>query len=200
MPGFFVGRGAVRQDTSSEEMSVAAWRGASLRAGLVLTCLLGPLQARAASCGIYGAVYEPRPQPALHDPDQPAFYRLTIRHQTAAAAGARWVFQLYTPNGKTLQTELAMDETCPNGKGLCQLGISGDAGTSSAIVTLHRDFSPANMQENAPYAIILPGFAAANWVFAKSDPAMMAMRFFDKSDAYPDLSQAVTWVRVACGG
>jgi hypothetical protein len=169
-----------------------------------LTLASGPALAADAPCGLYGAVYAPNPQPSLHDPDQPAFYRLAVRHLPDSAPDAAfadaWVFQVFDPTGGHLMTEFSMEEGCPNGAGLCRVGVPGSQdAVSSDVVELTQNFAPAVAAGQAPYAIILPGFAAANWVFTQASPEVRGMRFLTSPPAYPDVSHAVVWVRESCG-
>jgi hypothetical protein len=173
---------------------------------MLAALVLAPGVSRAANapCGLYGAVYAPRPQPGLKDPDQPALYKLTVQHLPDSAPDAAfadaWVFQMYDPTGTHLMTSFQMEETCPNGGALCHVGVPGTAATvSSDVVELTEKFSTAVPAEQAPYAIVLPGFAAANWVFTDASPEVKNMRFSTSTPAYPDLSQAISWVRVSCG-
>jgi hypothetical protein len=164
----------------------------------------GPAWAGGPPCGLYGAVYAPSPQPSLSDPDQPALYRLVVRHLPDSAPDAAfadsWVFQMFDPSGIRLLTEFAMEEACPNGGTLCRVDVPGSpTAVSSDIVELTQKFSSAPSPGQAPYVIILSGFASANWVFSQDSPEVKHMRFLTSPPAYPNLSQAVSWVRQSCG-
>ncbi len=67
------------------------------------------------------------------------------------------------------------------------------------MVRLNRDFTPAS-GDAAPYAIVLPGFAQANWVFSAAQLASPDLTLAPGETDGPDLSGAFVWVLSACGG
>jgi hypothetical protein len=171
---------------------------------MFVTLTSTPIQLRAAdaACALYGAVYEPKPEP--HDHDPLVVYKLTVQHlpdsSPDAAFADAWVFQMFDAKSAHLMTTFSMEEVCPNGAGLCRLGASGHpAAVSSDVVALTEKFSTAVKTGQAPYAIILPGFAGANWTFTQASPDARTMRFSTSPPAYPDLREAIAWVRVSCG-
>jgi hypothetical protein len=173
---------------------------------IFVTLTSTPTQLRAgdAACALYGAVYEPNPKPEPHDRDLRVLYKLKVQHlldsSPDAAFADAWIFQMLDAKSAHLMTTFSMEEVCPNGAGLCRLGASGHpAAVSSDVVALTEKFSTAIKTGQAPYAIILPGFASANWTFTQASPDVRNMRFSTSPPAYPDLSEAISWVRVSCG-
>lgn len=171
---------------------------------LVSLSLAGAARAESGPCGLYGAIYAPNPQPSLLSPSQPYIYRLTVRHLPDTSPNATfadaWVFQMYNSTGAHLLTTFSTEESCPNGGGLCQVSAQGNQATvSSNVVELTRQFATNVPTGQAPYAIVLSGFPAANWVFTKTSAEVKDMKFFTSDPIYPDLSQAISWVRISCG-
>lgn len=155
------------------------------------------------SCARNGAVFAANPPPAA-DPDNPYRYRLTITELPDAAADTAyadsWTFQAFDPRTAKKLSEFHMEYSCPNGGALCRIVVPGspDAVSSDAILLDHR-LRPATAETQAPYLIVLPGFASANWVFTNSSPEVKSMTFDTPDQVYPDLSRDIVWILKSCG-
>jgi hypothetical protein len=170
-------------------------RGIAL--GLGLPVLLAATAPPApTTCPMIGATYASRPAVA----DRSLTYRLKVEALPRTAGGAAlatlWRFQ--TLKGGRQVSELRMHYSCPNGSGLCSITTPNgrEEGRSSDVVPLNRDFSPT-IGDDAPAALVLPGFQTANWTFA--DLAAPDLTLARGETEGPDLSGQISWVRVACG-
>jgi hypothetical protein len=156
-----------------------------------------------AACARYGAIFAANPPPAAN-PDNPYRYQLTISQlpdsSPDSAFADLWTFQALDPKTGEKFSEFHMEFSCPNGGALCRIAVPGSPGAiSSDAVLLDHALRPALPENQAPYLIILPGFASANWVFAKSSPEVKSMTFFTSSQVYPDLSSDIVWKLESCG-
>lgn len=169
---------------------------ARLIATAMLALLAGTPVGAAPACSADGARYTAR------TPSGAFSYRLITetlpRADPATAVATSWRFQTFS-GGKQV-SELRMRFGCPNGGDACSVHPPGTpGGPASEVVRLARDFTPA-IGDDAPYALILPGFATASWVWPlerlKSPDLTLALG----TDDGPDLSPAISWVLSACGG
>lgn len=120
------------------------------------------------------------------------------RSAPAAAVATLWRFQLLS-RGRQVG-ELRMQYGCPNGGGACTVSLpSAPAGPSSEVVRLNRDFSPVT-GDDAPYALVLPGFATASWVWTLDQLKSPDLTLPRGAEDGPDLSDRYVWVLSACGG
>jgi hypothetical protein len=184
--------------------------------GLFLTSLiLGlPASVRAdqqtnvrANCPLVGASFVANPPVVPSNVDKALFYRLAVAALPATSPDAAfadlWTFQVFARRNGAKLSELRMEYSCPGGRSLCSIVTSdvpdGAVGLSSQLIKLDRRLRPGVADAEAPYMIVLPGFAIANWTFAQADPVVKDMDFFTPDKVHPDFGDALVWLRQSCG-
>ena len=102
----------------------------------------------------------------------------------------------------TKLSELRMHYTCVNGRGPCSVSPPGrpgvDDGYFSEVVHFNKDFTLAT-GDQAPYALILPGFGQDNWTFSASDMQRPDLTLFTAAKVTPDMQDRQVWLLSACG-
>lgn len=164
-----------------------------------------------AACPEVGATYVARPTVLAHpDPRSPppAYrYRLRIgllpRGALGSAISELWRFQTVALRGGTLVSELRILRVCGVGRSPCLVAPPSrpnpDDGYASEEVALDRDLS-VDVRDGAPYAIVLPGLAQADWSPDLVREVLAAdLRFFTPAHVPPDLGLQELWVRTRCG-
>lgn len=176
-----------------------------LAAGLTMVALLCAARGMtvpAQCCPMIGATYTARSA----NPSPDLSYRLKIeelpRSAPAAAVATLWRFQtIRRATGKPV-SELRMHFSCPNGNGACSVsppsrpGLGG--GVYSEVVQLARDFTPTTYNDT-PYAIVLPGFATADWMWTSEGTASPDLTLAPGVFEGPDLSGQQVWLLTGCG-
>ena len=133
-------------------------------------------------------------------------YRLQIdalpKSAPDAAFATLWRFQVVDKHTGTKLSELRMHYSCANGLGPCSVSPPGrpgiDGGYYSEVVQLNKDFTLAT-SDQAPYALVLPGFGRDNWTFSSSDMTMSDLTLFTAAKVTPDMHNHQTWLLSACG-
>ena len=154
------------------------------------------------TCPWAGSTYAPPPALASGD----VTYRLKVEllpdTADSAAVATLWRFQTLDPHTGAKLSELRMYYSCANGRGPCSVspphrpGPTG--GLYSEVVQLNGDFSLAT-GDQAPHALILPGFGQDEWTFVRSDLKMQDFTFFTPRFVTPDLENQLVWLISACG-
>ena len=160
---------------------------------VAVTAAVAPAQAAALKpCPMIGAVYGAGP------------HRLTMAALPRGADGSAiytvWRFQSRDARGR-VQSTLRMLYGCGNGRTPCSVSPEShpepDGGYYSEVVGLNRDFS-LTTGNDAPYALVLPGFATIDWSMA-GDVLAADIVQARGSTAPPDFDNRVTWLRLHCG-